>query len=221
MSEPRIEVRKVRKVYPGGVVALDGVSLSVQEGEFVAVVGPSGSGKTTLLNLMGLLDDPTEGEVWIRGRPVLPDGNHDLLRAKEVGFVFQLHNLIPTLTCEENVEVPMVALRMPPAERRRRARELLETVGLGHRASFRATNISGGERQRVAVARALANHPGILLADEPTGNLDSRTGKEIVDLMVELKRKEGLALIVVTHNSDVAARADRCVEIRDGRIAPT
>jgi putative ABC transport system ATP-binding protein len=216
---PAIRLDDVRKHYDGGrVKALDGVTLSIGAGETVAVVGPSGSGKTTLLNLVGALDVPSAGDVWIRGQKVAAGADLDRLRAKEIGFVFQLHQLIPVLTAAENVEIPMMALRASRPERRRRARELLERVGLAARADFAAVKLSGGERQRVAVARALANRPGIVLGDEPTGSLDSKTGQEVVDLLLQLQREEGLTAVLVTHNPEVAKRMRRTVELRDGRV---
>ena len=220
MSEPAIRAVNLRKEYDGGkVVALAGVSLEVADGETVAIMGPSGSGKTTLLNLAGALDVPTGGEMWVRGRRVAPDTNLDRLRAREIGFIFQLHNLLPTMTSAENVEIPMMALGTPRRERRRRAEELLERVGMSARADFESPKLSGGERQRVAIARALANCPRLILGDEPTGSLDSRTGTEVMDLLLSLKRQEGLTIVIVTHNPEVADRMDRKIELRDGKIA--
>ncbi len=208
----------VRSFEDGRVRALDGVSFVVERGETVAVMGPSGSGKTTLLNLLGALDRPTAGRLAIAGTEIAPGGDLDRLRAREIGFIFQLHNLIPTLTAQENVELPMMGLRVRRAERRRRAAELLERVGLAPRADFSVKKLSGGERQRVAVARALANRPQILLGDEPTGSLDSKTGGEVIDLLLELRREHGLTIVLVTHDSGVAARMDRIIELRDGRV---
>jgi ABC-type lipoprotein export system ATPase subunit len=218
MSEPAVRAVALTKIYEPGVRALDGVDLEIARGEFVAVVGPSGSGKSTLLYMLGALDYPTSGEVTINGRAVTRESNLDRLRAEEVGFVFQMHNLIPTLTCRENVEIPMIALDRPARERRERALRLLEQVGLAARADFIATRVSGGERQRVAVARALANRPTVVLADEPTGNLDSKTGLEVLELMLNLRSETALTLVLVTHNLELAGRADRVLTLRDGRI---
>lgn len=221
MSEPVVLTRELTKVYGAGrqeVRALDGVSLSIEPGEFVAIVGPSGSGKSTLLNMIGALDRPSGGEVIINGAPLSRVKNLDRFRSKTIGFVFQMHNLIPTLTARENVEVPMYERRRGARQRHERALELLELVGLSPRADYLPNKMSGGERQRVAVARALANEPAILLADEPTGNLDSHTTAEIMDLLQTLNDKQGATLIVVTHNSQVARVARRVITIRDGKI---
>jgi putative ABC transport system ATP-binding protein len=208
----------VRSFEDGSVRALDGVSFEVARGETVAVMGPSGSGKTTLLNLLGALDRPTAGRLAIAGCEVAPGGDLDRLRAREIGFVFQLHNLIPTLSAIENVELPMMGLKVRRGERRQRAGELLERVGLAQRLDFSVKKLSGGERQRVAVARALANRPQILLGDEPTGSLDSKTGGEVIDLLLELRRERGLTIVLVTHDPGVAARMGRIIELRDGRV---
>ncbi len=221
MSEPVVETLDLTKVYGSEreeVRALDGVSLSIQPGEFVAIVGPSGSGKSTLLNMIGALDRPTSGEVSINGNPISKVRNLDRFRSKTIGFVFQLHNLIPTLTARENVEVPMFEHGISARGRRERALELLDVVGLAKRAKYLPNKMSGGERQRVAVARALANEPSIILADEPTGNLDSNTTAEIMDLLSDLNTKQGTTLIVVTHNPQVAGAARRVITIRDGNI---
>lgn len=213
-----IRLYGVRKVYPGrGVVALAGVDLTVAEGEFLAVVGPSGSGKSTLLHLLGGLDRPTSGgiyygEISLAGIPDLA-----AFRRRTVGFVFQSHYLLPVLTAAENVEVPMVALGVSPRKRRNRAMALLTRVGLSARAHHRPAELSGGESQRVAVARALANDPPMILADEPTGELDSHTGQAVLELLTDLHR-EGRTVVVVTHNHEVAAAAQRIVALRDGRI---
>ncbi|HVR28477.1 MAG TPA: ABC transporter ATP-binding protein [Thermoanaerobaculia bacterium] len=212
----------VRAFEDGRVRALDGVSFDVERGETLAVMGPSGSGKTTLLNLLGALDRPTSGRLAIAGEEVVLGGHDqdlDRLRAREIGFIFQLHNLIPTLSARENVELPMMGLRVPRAARRRRSEELLGRVGLADRADFSVKKLSGGERQRVAVARALANRPHLLLGDEPTGSLDSRTGTEVIDLLLELRREHGLTIVLVTHDPGVASRMARIVELRDGRVS--
>ncbi len=215
-----LETRDLTKVYGDGaaVRALDGVSLAVRAGEFLAIIGPSGSGKSTLLNLLGALDRPTSGEVIIGGEPLSQVRDLDRFRSRTIGFVFQTHNLIPTLTARENVEVPMYETAAGPSGRRARARELLMLVGLGARLEFLPNQLSGGERQRVAIARALANGPAIVLADEPTGNLDSKTTSDIMGLLSELNRTQGTTLIVVTHNHEVARATQRVITLRDGRI---
>ena len=215
-----VVARELVKVYGDGaeVRALDGLTMTVERGEFVAVMGPSGSGKSTLLHILGALDRPTSGEVWVNGQNLARIRDLDTFRARTVGFVFQLHNLIPTLTARENVEVPMMGQPVGRRERRRRAEELLERVGLRDRMNHLPNQMSGGERQRVAIARALANNPALLLADEPTGNLDSQSGAEVVALMRELNRDLGTTVIIVTHDPSVARRADRILLMRDGRI---
>jgi ABC-type lipoprotein export system ATPase subunit len=200
------------------VHALDKVNLTICAGEFVAVMGPSGSGKSTLLNLLGALDRPTSGVCQVAGQNLAKIRDLDRFRSKTVGFVFQLHNLIPTLTALENVEIPLQEEKMSDAARRERAERLLKLVGLGDRMHFMPAQLSGGQRQRVAIARALANNPAIILADEPTGNLDSKSTDEIMDLLRDLNREEGTTFIVVTHNPAVARAADRIITVRDGRI---
>jgi ABC-type lipoprotein export system ATPase subunit len=200
------------------VRALDGVDLQIAAGEVVAIIGPSGSGKSTLLNLIGALDAPSSGEVIIDGTPLGKVKNLDRFRGRTIGFIFQSHNLLPTLTARENVEVPMYEIPLRPRERRARAEELLGLVGLGGRAGHMPNQLSGGERQRVAIARALANRPAIVLADEPTGNLDTHNTAEIMALLGRLNREQGLTLVIVTHNTEVAAACQRVVTIRDGRI---
>jgi putative ABC transport system ATP-binding protein len=224
VRSPRIEVVGVERTYHAGrreeVRALRGIDLSVAPGAFVSVEGPSGSGKTTLLNLLGLLDAPTRGEVRWDGRPVgsRPDRERARMRLEGVGFIFQRFYLLPTLTARENVELPMRALRTPRAERTRRSSELLAEVGLGERANAYPHQLSGGEEQRVAVARALANRPGVLLADEPTGELDSANADEVIDLIERVRRDRDATLILVTHNPEIARRATRHLGMRDGRI---
>lgn len=217
-----IKVENVKKIYRMGdneVRALDGVSLVVEEGEFLIVMGPSGSGKTTLLHLMGCLDKPTEGEIYIASTPVskLNDSQLAKIRNKMVGFVFQQFNLLPRLTALENVELPMIYAGVPKSARRKKAKELLELVGLGDRLHHRPTQLSGGQMQRVAIARALANDPMVLLADEPTGNLDSKSGEEILKIFSELNER-GQTIIIVTHDPEVAKHAGRIVRMRDGKI---
>jgi putative ABC transport system ATP-binding protein len=202
------------------VDALRGVDLEIARGEFVALVGPSGSGKSTVLNLIGGLDRPTKGEIWIDGKELSASDEKTLTRhrRRHVGFVFQSFNLLPRLTAEENVALPLMFGGTPEKERRARARELLEQVGLAERLTHRPTQLSGGEQQRVAIARALVGQPALLLADEPTGNLDTATGVEIMHLLRTLNQEYGLTLLVVTHDLEVAAFADRVVKLRDGQV---
>jgi len=208
----------VRSYESGRIRALRGVDLEIAAGEFLAVMGPSGCGKSTLLNLLGGLDAPDEGTVFVEGHALAP-AELDEYRAVMVGFVFQLHNLIPVLTAAENVQVPMLAPGGPPKrERAALADELIEEVGLTERARARPPELSGGERQRVAVARALANRPGLVLADEPTGSLDSESGTRILDLLARIQRTHGTTLVLVTHDEATASRADRIVRMLDGRI---
>jgi len=214
--------RDLRKDYPmhGETVhALRGVSLDITAGEYVAVAGPSGSGKSTLLQLIGGIDVPSAGTVEIMGTRLdtLSDSKLTRLRLTRLGFVFQRFHLLPVLTAQENVELPMAEAGVPARERRARSRELLAYVGLEHRATHRATQLSGGEMQRVAIARALANRPALLLADEPTGELDATTGEEILGLFRRLNQ-DGTTLVVVTHDENLAAEAARVIHMRDGRI---
>lgn len=206
-----------RSFEDGAITALADVSFRVEEGEFVAVTGPSGCGKSTLLNLIGALDRPTSGEITVGGERLRDaDGSH--YRASVVGFVFQFHNLIPTLTAAENVQLPMLGRGLSRSARAARARELLDEVGLAARAGAYPPTLSGGERQRVAIARALANEPRLLLADEPTGALDTATGGQIVELLESVRSQRGTTLVLVTNDPDVAAAADRTLKIRDGRV---
>jgi putative ABC transport system ATP-binding protein len=204
------------------VHALRGVDMTITRGEFVALVGPSGSGKSTVLNLIGGLDRPTSGEVWINGVELSGSDERALTRHRRqhVGFVFQTFNLLPRLTAEENVALPLMFSGVRHEERLGRARALLGRVGLGQRLAHRPGQLSGGEQQRVAIARALVGQPALLLADEPTGNLDSTTGAEIMALLKELNEERELTLVVVTHDPEVAAFADRIVKLRDGRVEP-
>jgi ABC-type lipoprotein export system ATPase subunit len=215
-----VETRDLTKIYGDGdgVRALDGVNLVIRAGEFVAVMGPSGSGKSTLLNLLGALDRPTRGVCAVAGQDLAKVRDLDRFRSKTVGFVFQLHNLIPTLTSVENVEVPLQEENLSDKARRERALSLLKLVGLEARVHFLPSQLSGGQRQRVAIARALANQPAIILADEPTGNLDSKSTDEIMDLLRQLNRERATTFIVVTHNPAVARAADRIVTVRDGKV---
>lgn len=216
--------RGLTKYYEGGRVhAVDGVDLDVTTGEFVAICGPSGCGKTTLLHLFSAIERPDAGNLNVADHALaeLADAETDQFRRTVVGLVFQLHNLLPDLTALENVQVPMFGTRRSGRQRLERARELLERVGLTGRAHALPTVLSGGERQRVAIARALANGPRVLLADEPTGALDSRNGELLLDLLDEVQREEGTTLVVVTHDPDIAARAGRVVHMLDGRIVGT
>jgi putative ABC transport system ATP-binding protein len=206
-----------REYQDGHVRALVDVSLSVRRGEFVAIVGPSGSGKSTLLNLLGALDRPTRGEVYFEGKPLADFGKLDQFRSQKLGFVFQSFHLIPVLTAIQNVQVPMFEGDKTADERLDTARQLLDTVGLTDRADHRPAQLSVGERQRVAIARALANEPQLLLADEPTGNLDTKTAAGIFELFQRLNGR-GMTLVLVTHDPALAARASRVVHMRDGQI---
>jgi putative ABC transport system ATP-binding protein len=219
---PIIAMKEIRKVYDTGrvkVEALKGIDLEVRSGEFASIVGPSGSGKSTLMNLIGCLDTPSGGEYTLAGERVGGLSRDALadVRNRRVGFVFQSFNLLPQITAIENVEMPMLFGGVPPRERRRRAEELLARVGLSDRGEHRPTELSGGQMQRVAIARALAMEPDILLADEPTGNLDSSSGTDIMSLFSELW-KQGRTLVVITHDMSLARRTSRIVEMRDGRI---
>ena len=198
--------------------ALDGVDLTVGAGEFVSIIGPSGSGKSTLLHVLGALDRPDEGELNVAGVDIVREKRLDRVRAQSIGFVFQLHHLVPTLTATENVELPLYSLDVPRAERRRRALELLDALELGERATHRPNQLSGGQRQRVAIARALVNEPKLVLADEPTGDLDRASGQQVMQRLTELQRDRALTLILVTHDLEIAHSADRVVSILDGKI---
>ena len=221
MPEELIRTQDLRKIYGSGqaaVNALDGVSLAVARGELLAVMGPSGCGKSTLLNMLGALDQPTSGEVWVAGENLARLKDVDAFRARTVGFVFQLHNLLPTLTAVENVEIPMQGQGSSARGRRRRAQELLALTGLAERASALPNQLSGGQRQRVAIARALANGPLLILADEPTGSLDSQSGEEILSLLGDLNHSQGTTIVIVTHDRRVAQDTQRIVSMRDGRV---
>lgn len=210
---------RVGKVYPdGSVAALVDVSLTVCRGEYVAIVGPSGSGKSTLLNLLGLLDEPSSGCVYFEGQAVSGQRGCDRIRSQKIGFVFQSFHLLPMLTVVENVQVPMFEGPLSPGQRAQKATRLLEQVGMSHRAAHLPLRLSVGERQRVAIARALANDPILLLADEPTGNLDTRSGQEVLTLFARLRKETNQTLIIITHDREVAAQAERVVSVRDGRI---
>ncbi len=222
MTDPRaglLVADRLLKTYPDGDVhALNGVSLAVRPGEYVAITGPSGCGKSTLLNLLGALDRPDAGEVYFRGEALSKRRDLDTFRARQIGFVFQSFFLLPALTARENVQVPMFGGPLKARERAAKADELLELVGMAKRAGHRSSQLSVGERQRVALARAMANDPALLLADEPTGNLDSDNAAHVLDLLTAMQRDRGLTMVIVTHSDEVAARADRVVRMRDGRV---
>ena len=217
-----IEVRDAYKIYNPGenqVNALDGVSITIDEGEFVAIIGQSGSGKSTLMNMLGLLDTPTHGEYYINGKLVddLTDDQMSVIRNEEIGFIFQGFNLISSLSALENVELPLVYRGMPKQERREISQQALERVGLGSRIHHLPAEMSGGQQQRVAVARAIAAKPPVILADEPTGNLDTKSTKEVMAILHELK-DEGRTVIVITHDNEIAEEAERVIRIRDGKV---
>jgi putative ABC transport system ATP-binding protein len=218
-----IEMRDLTRVYqlgPQEIYALRGIDLIVKQGEYVAIMGPSGSGKSTLMNIIGCLDRPTAGQYILDGTPVelMEDDALAAVRNKKIGFVFQTFNLLPRTTALQNVELPLVYAKIPRHERHELAQDALRKVGLGDRMDHQPNELSGGQRQRVAIARALVNKPSLLLADEPTGNLDSQTGREILDLFRELHRN-GNSIIMVTHEDDVAREAKRVIHIRDGKIS--
>jgi putative ABC transport system ATP-binding protein len=219
MASPQLEVRGLSKSYDEGrIEALRGVDLSIEAGEFVSISGPSGSGKSTLLQLLGGLDSPTSGEVLFKNTQLGSAIGLDAYRSKSVGFIFQAFHLLPTLRVLENVQVPMLAYNPCPLNRAGRAEALLREMGLEHRLRQFPNELSAGERQRVAIARALANSPEILLADEPTGNLDSVNSARIMEILTGIQKKRGMTLIVVTHENDIAHSASRQIHIRDGRI---
>ena len=217
-----LEIEDVSKSYTLGrlnVPVLDGINLTINEGEFAAIMGPSGSGKSTLMNLIGCLDKPTSGRIIIGGMDIsrLSDIELARIRGKKIGFVFQTFNLIPRLSAQKNVEMPMVYQDVPGKMREKRAKQLLEMLGLGERAHHKPPELSGGQRQRVAIARALANEPEIILADEPTGNLDSKTGREIMQIFDKL-HNEGKTILMVTHDQELADNCERIIRLKDGRI---
>ncbi len=221
-KKPLIKLRNVAKYYRMGneiVKALNGINIEIYEGDFVAIVGPSGSGKSTAMNMVGALDIATKGEIYLDNENIelLEESDLAQIRGRKIGFVFQTFNLIPTLSALENVMLPMIFQEIPFDERRERATELLEKIGLGHRLDHLPNELSGGERQRVALARALANDPEVILADEPTGNLDSRRGQEIAKMFEKLS-DEGKTIILVTHDLNIAKHADKIYKLRDGRI---
>ena len=217
-----IKIQNLTRFYTIGeevVRALNGINLSIQKNEYVALMGPSGSGKSTLMNIIGCLDTPTSGEYFLNGPNVaqLSDSELAAIRNKEIGFVFQTFNLLPRLTALQNVALPLVYAGIPEADRLKKAKEVLEQVGLGNRMTHKPNELSGGQRQRVAVARALVNHPSIILADEPTGNLDTKTSEEIMQLL-DIIHQAGNTIVLVTHEEDIALRAKRVVRMRDGIV---
>jgi putative ABC transport system ATP-binding protein len=220
VNAPRfIECKDLRKVFmDGNVAALAGVNLQIYSGDYIAIMGPSGSGKSTLLNLLGGLDQPTSGEIYFSGQPISRQEQGERIRINQIGFVFQAFHLLPTFTASENVQIPMFEGPLSAKMRRARAVELLREVGMEHRLNHLPGQLSAGERQRVAIARALANNPRLLLADEPTGNLDSATGEEVLNLFQRLHKERNLTLVVVTHNPEVSERAERLIRLRDGHI---
>jgi putative ABC transport system ATP-binding protein len=223
MNDGFVSLKGVSKHYPRGdtqVKALEDVTLSIGRGEIISIMGPSGSGKSTLLNLLGALDTPTAGSIEIAGQDLSKLSQRELTeyRRHKIGFVFQSFNLIPNLSASENVELPMEYARAPPAERKKRAADLLASVGMEQRQTHRPAHLSGGEQQRVAIARALANDPPIIIADEPTGNLDSKTGAGVVELLAQLAHEKKKTVIIVTHDQKIAEQTDRTLLIEDGRI---
>jgi lipoprotein-releasing system ATP-binding protein len=223
MPDPVLRLEQVTKAYTGAVVTrvLHGIDLVIGSGDFAALVGPSGSGKSTLLNIVGLLDRPSSGRVWVDGLDTAQMNERTLTRFRglKLGFVFQFHHLLPAFTALENVMLPDYSLRgRPSSAMRARASELLERMGLSSRTHHPASRLSGGEQQRVAIARSLMLNPSLLLADEPTGNLDTHSADQILDLLAQLRRESGMALLVVTHDMRLAQRADRVVELVDGRV---
>jgi len=221
MSDPLVALRGVKRSFEGGrVQALRGIDLEIGRGEFVSVTGPSGSGKSTLLNLIGAMDLPNEGEIVVDGVRLVDDRSMERVRAEKIGFVFQRFNLLATLNAVENVEIPLVGRNGTSRRvRRERALRLLDLVGLGERAESSVRVLSGGEQQRVAIARAMIHEPTLILADEPTGNLDSRTGHEVMDVLHEMRRRTGATLVLVTHNLEICKGADQHFELLDGRLA--
>ena len=217
-NENIIEIKGLKKSYDDGKIkALNGMDLMVKKGEFISIMGPSGSGKSSLLNMIGALDTADEGSIKVAGIDLMKTKNLNEFRSKEIGFVFQMHNLIPNLSVIENVEIPMFETKASSKEMRERALELLKSVNLEDKIDQKPTKLSGGERQRVAIARALVNHPSIILADEPTGSLDSKTGEVILNLLKDLHTKENVTLVMVTHEPYVGNMAERIVNVLDGK----
>lgn len=214
-----IELKNLVKTYENGnIKALNGIDLEIEEGEFVSIIGPSGSGKSTLLNILGALDIAESGEITVAGYNLMENKELHKFRGEKLGFIFQLHNLIPNISVVENIEIPMFTQKISSKEMREKALNLLDSVGLKDKAKYMPTKLSGGERQRVAIARALANDPSIILADEPTGSLDSKTSQMILEQLTKLHKEENVTLIMVTHDMNVAKLADRIIEVLDGKI---
>ena len=214
-----VEMKNVYKSYENGnIKALNGIDLTIKEGEFVSIIGPSGSGKSTLLNMLGALDVPDSGSIKVAGQDLTTSKKLNEFRAQKIGFIFQLHNLIPNISVVENIEIPMFTQKLSSKEMRSSALKLLGDVGLGDKEDIMPNKLSGGERQRVAIARALANDPSIILADEPTGSLDSKTSSKILKQLIDLHEDKNVTLIIVTHDMDVAKLADRVIEVLDGEI---
>ena len=214
-----VEMKNVYKSYENGnIKALNGINLTIGEGEFVSIIGPSGSGKSTLLNMLGALDVPDSGSINVAGEDLSSSKKLNEFRAQKIGFIFQLHNLIPNISVVENIEIPMFTQKMSSKEMRANALKLLDDVGLKDKAEIMPNKLSGCERQRVAIARALANNPSIILADEPTGSLDSKTSSKILKQLIDLHKDKNVTLIIVTHDMDVAKLADRVIEVLDGKI---
>ena len=214
-----VEIKDLYKSYEDGKIkALNGIDLKIKDGEFVSIIGPSGSGKSTLLNMLGALDVPDSGSINVAGEDLNTSKKLNEFRGEKIGFIFQLHNLIPNISVAENVEIPMFTQKLSSKEMRSRALKLLDDVGLKDKAGILPNKLSGGERQRVAIARALANNPSIILADEPTGSLDSKTSSKILKQLIDLHEDKNVTLIIVTHDMDVAKLADRVIEVLDGEI---
>ena len=214
-----INIKNLIKSYDDGKIkALNGIDLEINKGDFISIIGPSGSGKSTLLNMLGALDIPNSGTIKIDGVEITKNKDLSQFRSKKIGFVFQLHNLIPNLTVFENVQIPLIGTGVSEDEIEKRAKNLLESVGLGDKLEQMPTKLSGGQRQRVAIARALVNNPSIILADEPTGSLDSKTGDIILNVLEKIHEENNVTLIIVTHEQYVANMADRTIKIRDGKI---
>ena len=219
MSENVVEVKNLIKTYEKGKVkALDGISFNIKEGEFVSIIGPSGSGKSTLLHMLGALDIPDSGTIKVGGIDLEKNKKLNEFRAEKVGFIFQLHNLIPNLSVVENIEIPMYTRKLSSKEQREKALSLLKDVGLEDKAKMKPNQLSGGERQRIAIARSLANDPSIVLADKPTGSLDSKTSSKILEKLNSLNKEKNVTIIIVTHDMNVAKLADRVIEVLDGKL---
>ena len=214
-----IEIKNLMKSYENGnIKALNGIDLTIEEGEFVSIIGPSGSGKSTLLNMLGALDIADSGSINVAGYDLTVNKNLNKFRGEKIGFIFQLHNLIPNISVVENIEIPMYSQGKSSKEMRKKALELLDMVDLKDKANMKPNKLSGGERQRVAIARSLANDPSIILADEPTGSLDSKTSTKILEQIHKLHKEKNITLIIVTHDMTVAKLADRVIEVLDGKI---